>query len=165
MHHQKEGIMQRRGLSVDPVATRYTNEYPNMPAFKPVMFTNTCLIGKARPEKTTQSGIILPDDAVERDTFVAQTGKLLAVGPLFYNRPELEGIPEEARPKIGDIVFFKHYSGYRFGFPRMDENGKIAIDPSTGAPYPEDLYLLMLDGQITMAAAEESMVPHVRFFA
>ncbi len=59
------------------------------------------LVEKAKQEKTTASGIIIPDSANTRDN----TGKVIAVGTV-----ENPAISE------GDIVLYKEFSGKEYEF-------------------------------------------------
>jgi len=54
-------------------------------------------------ESKTKSGIIIPDTAKEK----SQKGKILAVGPGFYQNGNL--IPLSL--KVGDVVLYKEYGG------------------------------------------------------
>jgi chaperonin GroES len=61
------------------------------------------VVKPAELESKTKSGIIIPDTAKEK----SQKGKVLAVGPGFYQNGNL--IPLSL--KIGDVVLYKEYGG------------------------------------------------------
>lgn len=69
--------------------------------FKPL--SNHLFIEPAEEDKTTKSGIVLPDTAEKEKPI---KGKVLAVGPGKVN-DKGERIPMSV--KVGDIVLFKKY--------------------------------------------------------
>lgn len=56
------------------------------------------VIKVAETEETTASGFVLPSSSKEKEQF----GEILAVGP---------DVEKDNNVKVGDIVFFKNYSG------------------------------------------------------
>ena len=72
-----------------------------MTNFKPL--SNHIFIEPLEEEKTTKSGIVLPDSA-EREKPIK--GKVLAIGPGKLNEKG-ERVPMSV--KVGDIVLFKKY--------------------------------------------------------
>lgn len=59
-------------------------------------------------EKTTKSGLILPEQAVDREQYGAVKGELVAIGPLAWK--DFQG--GEAWAKVGDTVYFAKYGGF-----------------------------------------------------
>ncbi|GBR76256.1 molecular chaperone GroES [Candidatus Termititenax persephonae] len=75
------------------------------------------VIEKPEEEKTTKSGIILPDNAKEKP----QTGKVIAVG----NGKVLDnGTKLPLEIKVGDTVYYSKYSGTEI---KIDEKEYIII--------------------------------------
>lgn len=102
-----------RGTDIAPVATDLDdNSYPADPGV--VADAWYCVVAIPKPVEKTKGGIILAASTQELDTFVPQFGKILAVGPLFYNRVDMVNIPEELKPKVGSLVHFKEYNGWKF---------------------------------------------------
>lgn len=76
------------------------------PGLRPTEYN--VIIAPARAAK--QAGSILkPDDYVESEEMAMQVGRIVAMSPLAFNY-EREW-PEDARPKVGDIVWFARYAG------------------------------------------------------
>jgi len=69
--------------------------------------SNRVLIQVVEEDKTTQSGIVLPDNAKEKP----QKGKVMAIGPGKKNE---KGELIKASVKVGDMVLFKKYGPDEF---------------------------------------------------
>ena len=54
--------------------------------------------------------ILIPIDKVEKDKMVVNTGRILAIGPLAWDKPEMLGQPWA---KVGDSVLFGKYAGIK----------------------------------------------------
>ena len=89
-----------RALHLDMTAISATIEALTM-NFKPL--ANRVFIEPLEDEKTTKSGIVLPDTA-EREKPIR--GKVVAVGPGKLNE---KGERTPMSVKVGDIVLFKKY--------------------------------------------------------
>ena len=78
------------------------------------------LILPFKGKKKTESGIYLPDQAVEREALATVCGYVLKMGPLAYKDPNKFGNPTDATEswepwcKEGDWVIFGRYAGSRF---------------------------------------------------
>ena len=75
------------------------------------------VIAKPEEEKTTKSGIILPDNAKEKP----QTGKVVAVGA---GKTLDNGTKVPLEIKVGDTVYYSKYSGTEI---KVDEKEYIII--------------------------------------
>ena len=69
--------------------------------FKPL--SNHVFLETAEEEKTTKSGIVLPDSAEKEKPI---KGKVLAVGP---GKMKDDGTTQPMSVKVGDVVLFKKY--------------------------------------------------------
>lgn len=69
--------------------------------------SNHVIIQPLEDDKTTQSGIVLPDNAKEKP----QKGKVVAVGPGKKNE---KGDLQQPQVKEGDTVLFKKYGPDEF---------------------------------------------------
>ena len=87
------------------------------------------LILPFKGKKKTEGGVILPDQAIEREALATVCGFVLKVGPLAYKDPEKFGDPADAtknwKPwrKEGDWVIFGRYAGSRFKI----EGGEVRL--------------------------------------
>lgn len=78
------------------------------------------LILPFKGKKKTDGGILLPDQAVEREALATVCGYVLKVGPLAYKDPQKFGDPEDQHKnwkpwcQEGDWVIFGRYAGSRF---------------------------------------------------
>jgi chaperonin GroES len=91
------------------------NEYPNESGFAPV--GKAVLVQLYEVEKTTASGIIIPDQAVNKTQMAEQRAVVVACGPLAWSDEPI------ARAQPGDRVLFSKYAGYQ------------ATGPADGKPY------------------------------
>lgn len=150
-----------RGLQMEPLATGYADEFPPTPNSTPFSFF--CIVGKARTSKVSSGGIIFVEETLELDQFTAQAGKILAVGPMFYNRLDFKSdMPEEMRPKVGDIVTFKKFQGYRFSIPAKDEAGNLVKEGNEQVLHE---YLLLRDADIYMKLNEGESLGDYKFYS
>jgi co-chaperonin GroES (HSP10) len=74
-----------------------------------------------KPPKTTKSGLILAEKAVEKQQVATVCGYVVEVGPLAY--ADTEKFPHGAWCKKGDWVVFARYAGARINI----EGGEIRI--------------------------------------
>jgi len=74
-----------------------------------------------KPPKTTKSGLILAEKAVEKQQVATDCGYVVEVGPLAY--ADTEKFPHGAWCKKGDWVVFARYAGARINI----EGGEIRI--------------------------------------
>lgn len=74
-----------------------------------------------KPPKTTKSGLILAEKAVEKQQVATVCGYVVEVGPLAY--ADTDKFPEGAWCKKGDWVVFARYAGARINI----EGGEIRI--------------------------------------
>lgn len=73
--------------------------------------------------KKTEGGILLPDEAREREQVATVCGYVLRVGPLAYQDPNKFGEDAEPWCKEGDWVIFGRYAGSRFKI----EGGEVRL--------------------------------------
>lgn len=57
-------------------------------------------------ETKSEGGIVIPTDIAEKERFHTTTGKIIKLGPTAF-----ESLDKSRRPKIGDNVYYKKYSG------------------------------------------------------
>jgi len=87
------------------------------------------LILPFKGKKKTEGGVILPDQAVEREALATVCGYVLKVGPLAYKDHAKFGDPTnpdknwEPWCKQGDWVIFGRYAGSRFKI----EGGEVRL--------------------------------------
>ena len=74
-----------------------------------------------RPPKKTKSGIVLAEQAVERQQIATVCGYVVSTGPLAY--ADTEKFPHGPWCKKGDWVVFGRYAGARIGI----DGGEIRI--------------------------------------
>jgi co-chaperonin GroES (HSP10) len=74
-----------------------------------------------RPPKKTKSGIVLAEQAVERQQIATVCGYVVSTGPLAYG--DTEKFPHGPWCKKGDWVVFGRYAGARIGI----DGGEIRI--------------------------------------
>jgi co-chaperonin GroES (HSP10) len=74
-----------------------------------------------RPPKKTKSGIVLADQAVDRQNLATVCGYVVAVGELAYG--DTEKFPNGPWCKKGDWIVFGRYAGARIGI----DGGEIRI--------------------------------------
>lgn len=74
-----------------------------------------------KPPKTTKSGLILAEKAVEKQQVATVCGYVVEVGPLAY--ADTDKFPEGAWCKKGDWIVFARYAGARINI----EGGEIRI--------------------------------------
>ena len=74
-----------------------------------------------KPPKKTKSGILLAEQAVERQQIATVCGYVVATGPLAY--ADTEKFPEGPWCKKGDWIVFGRYAGARIGI----DGGEIRI--------------------------------------
>lgn len=85
----------------------------------PHMFTwHVCLYVPDIKERS-EGGIYLPQQSIDNQKHMTITGRIIAVGPLFYMDDKLrcEG-DEDSIPTLGDWVFCGQYSGTRLTTPK-----------------------------------------------
>ena len=87
------------------------------------------LILPFKGKKKTDGGVILPDQAIEREALATVCGFVLKVGPLAYKDPQKFGDPVDPtknwKPwcEEGDWVIFGRYAGSRFKI----EGGEVRL--------------------------------------
>lgn len=74
-----------------------------------------------RPPKKTKSGIVLAEQAVERQQIATVCGYVVATGPLAY--ADTDKFPEGPWCKKGDWIIFGRYAGARISI----DGGEIRI--------------------------------------
>ena len=74
-----------------------------------------------RPPKKTKSGIVLAEQAVERQQLATVCGYVVSTGPLAY--ADTEKFPHGPWCKKGDWIVFGRYAGARIGI----DGGEIRI--------------------------------------
>lgn len=103
--------MPARAFSLTPEVSSFGTKFPELPegfVIKPLM--NKALIAKALPEDKVGS-FYVAEETRQKDMTLCQIGKIIAVGPLWYNHGTLADIPRDQIPKVGDIVYFSPYEG------------------------------------------------------
>jgi co-chaperonin GroES (HSP10) len=110
---------------------------------------NRVVVQLRTPKKMTKGGIVLPTDVRETEFWIAQTAKVLAVGPVaFRDRKTLELWPEGAWCAAGDYVRVPKQGGDRWVieledgdqalivvFSDLDVIGKVTGDPTKMRAY------------------------------
>lgn len=76
----------------------------NKSGIKPVEYK--VLIKPIEVEEKTEGGIILPQQAREREAYAQQQGKLVAVGEIAFTEPDWLD-----KPKVGETVLFDKFAG------------------------------------------------------
>lgn len=71
-------------------------------------FGTAVVVCVEKPKETTDAGIILTANVVERDQTEAANGIIVAMGDRAYEEDRLS---DYKYPKIGDKICFKKYSG------------------------------------------------------
>jgi len=122
----------------------FPEDFP--PEYKPML--NDCLIAKARPSEKVGS-ILLPERTKDEDATLSQIGKIMAVGPLFYQLGSARNVPEADRPKVGDYVYYGAYIGNRVALRNM----------------PDSLFILIADHEIKMRIDSLEAVSNLKLFA
>ena len=74
-----------------------------------------------RPPKKTKSGIVLAEQAVERQQIATVCGYVVATGPLAY--ADTDKFPEGPWCKKGDWIIFGRYAGARISI----DGGEVGI--------------------------------------
>jgi chaperonin GroES len=93
--------------AVEESEAPYRSSPENLSGIQPSEFK--VLILQDKVEQKSAGGIIIPDEAHERDQYAAMTGVIIAVSPLAFT---YEHWPEGARkPSVGDHVVFAKYAG------------------------------------------------------
>ena len=95
---------------------------PDIPAVKklPKPTGWRILILPFKGKKQTEGGILLPDQAIEREALATVCGYVLKIGPLAYKDSQKFGNPQDPTEnwlpwcKEGDWVIFGRYAGSRF---------------------------------------------------
>lgn len=85
----------------------------NPSGIRPVEFK--ALIAPDEVEKVTKGGIIVPEQAQERQQYAATTGRIVAVSPFAFNYVSSEEweASGQQKPKPGDKVLFAKFAGAR----------------------------------------------------
>lgn len=96
----------------------YTDENKPDPQNLPIPCGWRILIRPDSPTTKTAGGILIPIEKVERDRLVTNTGRVLLIGPLAWNKPEMARAIAptpfpEAWCKVGDTVLFGKYAGVK----------------------------------------------------
>lgn len=95
-------------------------EYPTVPLGARI------LVQIASPLKTSDGGLIIPEDVTEAQKWTQNLAKVVALGPVAYrNRDTLEWWPEGAWCNVGDYIEAPLYGGHRREVPAG--NGLIAL--------------------------------------
>lgn len=87
------------------------------------------LVGMIKIENTTEGGIALLDESVEKQEYLRSVGKVLAVGEDVYKHPKFQGGIElsartpQAWCNVGDIVLVGQYAGQTVRC--VDEQGDV----------------------------------------
>ena len=82
------------------------------------------LVKKDRVEEQTKSGLFIPSEAREQEMWNISTGVLVSAGGLAFTQGRTEGgdlIYWEPRPKIGDRIMVKEFTGQFFKGADGDE--------------------------------------------
>jgi co-chaperonin GroES (HSP10) len=95
-------------------------------------FGRTCIISCAVPNEKTASGfLILPDEAIAHMRYLAQMGRIVSVGELFYKTKQ-----EIDKPKVGDFVNFRPHAatfvmigGHQFAYITEEREIFGTVDP------------------------------------
>lgn len=67
------------------------------------------LIKPDKIEEKTKGGIIIPDDAKDKEQAAATAGEIIEVSPLAFSYDEWPD--EKAKPHVGQRVAFSRYAG------------------------------------------------------
>lgn len=95
------------------------------------------LVQLRRVKMTTDSGIVLPNEAREFEKFNTQVAKVVEIGPLAFKKKDtMEPWPEGFWADIGDFVRVPKYGGDRF---------EVAIDNEPNEPA---LFMLINDHEL-----------------
>lgn len=81
------------------------------------------LILPYRGQGKTKAGVLLPDEAVDREAVATVCGYVLKVGPLAYRDRDKFGLHSEPWCKETDWVIFGRYAGSRFKI----EGGEVRL--------------------------------------
>jgi len=68
------------------------------------------------PVTKSKGGILIPIEKVEKDKLVVNTGRILAIGPLAWSKPEMQDPITgafEFWANVGDTVLFGKYAGIK----------------------------------------------------
>lgn len=61
----------------------------------------------------TKGGIIIPDATLDYIDLIRSVGRVLAIGPLAYTRPDMG---DEPWCKVGDFVLYGRYAGAKISY-------------------------------------------------
>ncbi len=103
------------------------------PGMKPTEYN--VIIAPARAAEKAGS-ILKPDDYRESEEMAMQVGRIVAMSPLAFNYDQWKD-SEDAKPKVGDIVWFARYAGALI---------EAAFDAGTHLAYPLFLPLVPHSG-------------------
>ena len=90
------------------------------------------------PNAPKVGSIIIPDEFIEDKDLLRCVGKVVAMGPLCYHRPDML-VEGEVDPwcAVGDYILFPRYSGVKFSYGTVkyllmndDEVLAVIADPS-----------------------------------
>ena len=95
-----------------PEVFEYEFESSPLPSEAITILRHYCIVAPLKAKEKTSGGIILPDQSRQVEEYLAQYGKLEAIGELFYKTGALADCVNV--PKIGDYVQFKPYTGRRW---------------------------------------------------
>lgn len=136
------------------------NFEPEFPEYDPALGEPCgcfCIIGRSIPKKKTDGGIILSDESLTAEIFLNQIGKILAVGPAFYKTLSYHQIvPEEKKPKVGDIVIIRPYANNH----RMDYSTP-KDKKNEDERYRQRHYLFLTDNDILQVIKDPSCIPNI----
>lgn len=86
------------------------------------------LVQLRRPKKKTRSGLLLPDETQDTETWNTQVAKVVATGPVaFRNRGTLEQWKEGDWVLPGDYVRVPKYGGDRWSVTHKDGDDACEI--------------------------------------
>lgn len=69
-------------------------------------------------DEKTKGGIILPDETKEANKNAQTRGVIVAIGSTAFN---YDDIPAQARPRVGDEVYYARYAGTIIKNDQQDE--------------------------------------------
>lgn len=67
------------------------------------------LVMPLRPKEKTASGIVIPREAQDAQSYLNYVGKVVALGDLAYQHERFER--QKLRPAVGDYVVYGRYAG------------------------------------------------------
>lgn len=71
------------------------------------------LVAPLAPRTHSDGGIALPDAVQDAEQYLTYIGKILQVGPAYYESDALKAQKRHGVPRVGEYVLYKKFSGMR----------------------------------------------------